>query len=90
MSLSNKLVSFLPQSRWTNFPVRGVFFLFIIVVSGAALDSDVLVVAAVVVVVPQVRRMALLKRFLVPAAGSTLQVTTHAIIHKRDLNQLLG
>ena len=66
------LVSFLPQSRWTNFPV-GCFIL-VVVVSGAALDRDVLVVAAVVVVVPQVRRMALLKRFLVPAAGPALEM----------------
>ena len=71
MSMS-KLVSFLSQSRWTNFPVGGVIFLFVVVVAGAALDGDVLVVAAVVVVVPQVRRLALLKRVLVPAAGSTL------------------
>ena len=70
MSLSNKLVSFLSQSRWTNFPVG--CFIFIVVVAGAAVDSDVLVVAAVVVVVPQVRRLALLQGVLVPAAGSTL------------------
>ena len=65
---------FLSRSRWTNFPVGGIVDFVFVIVAGAALDCDVLVVAAVVVVVPQLRRVALLQRVLVTAAGSALEM----------------